>query len=92
MYIYILYSPSLDQFYTGISRFRFKRQRQHRKGQSAWTARASDWTEIWITSTPDSITARQLERQIKARGAKRFLADLGVAAPPEAGQGSSLPR
>ena len=85
MYVYILYSPSLNRFYTGLSKFHQKRHRQHRKGQTAWTSRASDWREIWITQAPDTLAARQLERQIKARGASRFLADQGVAAPPSAG-------
>ena len=49
MYVYILYSASLGRYYTGLSRFRQKRLRQHLKGQTSWTSRADDWIEVWFT-------------------------------------------
>ncbi len=85
MNVYILHSQSLGMFYTGISKFRQKRHRQHLKGQTAWTSRANDWIEVWSVEVPDVATARALEKAIKARSARRFLEDRGVAVPPEAG-------
>ena len=81
----IVYSETLGKHYTGISKFRDKRTRQHLRGQTRWSWRASDWTEIWHTNVRNMALAREVEKKIKARGARRFLSDLGVAAPPEAG-------
>jgi putative endonuclease len=83
-YVYILYSPSLDKFYTGMSKFSVKRKRQHVKGQSSWTSKADDWIEVWKTQVDDSASARELEKKIKKRGAKRYLQDNDVAVPPSA--------
>ncbi|MDX9982475.1 MAG: GIY-YIG nuclease family protein [Lentisphaeria bacterium] len=84
-YVYVLYSPTLDRFYTGMSAFAAKRERQHRKGQTAWTSRADDWQTLWRTETADSSQARTLEKRIKARGARRYPQDIGVGVPPQAG-------
>jgi putative endonuclease len=81
-FVYILFSPSLSKFYTGMSKFSAKRKRQHIKGQSNWTSKADDWIEVWKTQADDSLAARQLEKKIKKRGAKRFLIDNNIAVPP----------
>jgi putative endonuclease len=83
-HVYILFSPSLNKFYTGMSKFSAKRKRQHVKGQSQWTSKADDWFELWKIETQNSITARELEKKIKKRGAKRFLVDNNIAVPPMA--------
>ncbi len=75
-HVYILYSPSLQRFYIGMSKFTAKRERQHRRGQSSWTSRADDWQRVWWADVADSSAARALEKKIKGRGARRFLQDL----------------
>ncbi len=80
--VYILHSKTLDCFYTGLSRFSAKRRRQHIKGQNHWTSRASDWVEIWQTRMMSTREARDLEKAIKARGARRFLVEKGIEIPP----------
>jgi len=67
-----------------MSRFSFKRLRQHNRKQTYWTSRADDWVEIWQTKMNSSTEARMLEKKIKSRGIKRFLSDMGVAVPPVA--------
>lgn len=84
-YVYILYSKNLDKFYTGISEYSSKRKRQNCKGQRCWTSRADDWQEIWKTTFDSCQKARELERKIKKRGARRFLVNSDVAIPPQAG-------
>ena len=84
-YVYILYSESLNRFYTGFSKFHAKRRRQHVKGQSKWTSQADDWGEVWFTELDTAMEARRIEKKIKARGARRYLEDLGVAVPRSAG-------
>jgi putative endonuclease len=83
-YTYIQYSPSLQKYYTGISKFKDKRLRQHNKGQTSWTSQADDWIKIWVSESESYNDARTLEKKIKARGAKRFLIDNNVAVPPKA--------
>jgi len=73
MKVYILYSDSLDRHYIGFSKFTQKRVRQHRAEKVHWTARASDWRLVWSREVVTVNDARSLEKQIKARGAKRFL-------------------
>ena len=73
-YVYILYSPRLGRFYTGMSRFRGKRLRQHLRNQSGWTSRSDDWYVAWSTAVSDARSARDLEKRIKSRGAGRFRA------------------
>lgn len=67
-----------------MSKFSEKRKRQHVKGQSHWTSRVNDWQEIWHIKLENSQDARELEKKIKKRGAKRFLIDNNVAVPPSA--------
>ena len=67
-YVYILYSRSLDRFYTGFSKYRAKRCRQHVKGRTKWTSRANDWKEVFSKAFPDKASAHALEKKIKARG------------------------
>jgi putative endonuclease len=75
-YVYILYSATLQQYYTGFSQYSGKRLRQHKREHKSWSARANDWEEVYSCSVSSRIEARNLEKKIKARGAKRFLADL----------------
>lgn len=85
MYVYVIYSPSIRKFYVGISKYQGKRIRQHSHGQTSWTSRATDWQEQWRTDVGSVSEARALEKKIKQRGARRYLLDLGVAVPLEAG-------
>ena len=73
--VYILWSPSLSEHYTGFSKVPGKRLRQHRGGKAYWTRRADDWEEVWREEVETRVAARQLEKRIKSRGAARFLSD-----------------
>jgi len=73
MKVYILYSESLDRYYTGFSLHPEKRLRQHRAEKGHWTSRAPDWKIVWSQKTSTTDEARAMEKKIKARGAKRFL-------------------
>ncbi len=77
-YVYIQYSAALDRYYTGLSRYVGKRKRQHLKGQTYWTSGADDWQERWRQDLSTLEEARALEKRIKARGARRFFADIGA--------------
>jgi len=77
--VYILLSASLDRHYVGITNDLSRRVTQHCHGETRATARAQDWQVAWSTIVPDYIPARELEKQIKSRGARRFLQDQGCA-------------
>ena len=72
-HVYILFSVSLNKYYTGFSRFTDKRTRQHNKAQTSWTSKATDWEKVWMVQVSSVDKARDLEKKIKSCGAKRFL-------------------
>lgn len=73
--VYILYSNSLDRFYAGFTARGSQRIKEHRQKHQGWTGQADDWAEVFSIFVEMREEARTLEKQIKARGAKRFLAD-----------------
>jgi putative endonuclease len=73
--VYILHSHTLDRFYTGFTAKGPLRARQHRRQHPGWTGQADDWVEVFSTPRETRAEARELEKQIKARGAQRFLID-----------------
>ncbi|MFC1497691.1 GIY-YIG nuclease family protein [Verrucomicrobiota bacterium] len=77
-FVYILYSASSNLYYSGFSKYRGKRQRQHRAKGNNWASRINDWKEVYCQKEETREKARQLEKKIKARGAKRFLSDKGL--------------
>jgi putative endonuclease len=74
-HVYILYSPRRDSYYVGMSQRLQRRIAQHRRGTTRTTALTDDWVVVYTEKTFDSTTARAMEKAIKARGAKRFIAD-----------------
>ena len=83
--VYILYSATLDQYYVGLSRHPQRRLTQHLDGTSAWTSRAADWVMVYQHPVESVTAARAMEKQIKARGARRFL-EAQLPSPAIAGQ------
>jgi len=75
MEVYILYSKQLQKYYVGFSKDVAGRLVQHRKERHHWTSRADDWELVWKQNADSTEKARALEKRIKSRGAKRFMAD-----------------
>ena len=73
--VYILHSRTLDRFYTGFTAKGPLRVRQHRRKHLGWTGQTQDWMEVFSAPVNTRAEARELEQQIKARGAQRFLAE-----------------
>jgi putative endonuclease len=80
--VYINYSESLDRCYIGMTSRPEKRLQEHIRDRHHWTARADDWVCLWQERQPSSEAARLREKQIKKRGARRFLKSLGIDLPP----------
>ncbi len=74
-HVYVLFSESLCKYYVGQSLKSAIRLKQHNRGQSHWTSRATDSQEVFNVLVDSRVKARELEKWIKTRGAKRFIAD-----------------
>ena len=72
--VYILHSEQLNRFYTGKTSLAIEERLQyhlyHHKG---FTAKAKDWKVIFTQLTESHSEAIKLEREIKKRGANRYL-------------------
>ncbi len=77
---YIIYSPSIDKFYTGETANPETRIFQHNQGyfENSFTSQVSDW-EIFITiPCRDRSHARKVEGFIKSMKSKKFILRLKI--------------
>ena len=78
MYIvYILYSKSSLKYYTGQTDNLENRLIRHNSGLNLSTKSGKPWKLIYQIQFSTRSEAMHLEQQIKKRGAKRYLLDLG---------------
>ena len=77
---YILYSKSLDRFYTGITQDslsnRIQKHNNHSYGKHRYTAKASDWTVYLIFEAESMAHARRIELKIKKMKSAQFIRNL----------------
>ncbi len=74
--VYILFSSTVDKYYVGFTSQSIEaRLRRHLSAHKGFTARAKDWEVVFTETVSTKSDATALEKQIKNRGAKRFLAD-----------------
>jgi putative endonuclease len=78
-FVYILYSEKLGKYYVGQTNNLSDRLNRHNAGQENFTLKGLPWKLVWSIEVESRAAAMQKEKQIKGRGAKRFLADNGVA-------------
>jgi len=79
-YCYILFSPSLKKFYTGITQesvaSRLQKHNFHFYGNHHFTAKASDW-ELFLTIEVNSFShARRIDLYIKRMKSSSFIRKL----------------
>jgi putative endonuclease len=78
---YILYSPSLDKFYTGACQAslseRIAKHNSRFYGNHRFTAAADDWELFLRIDGVDYAHALRIERKIKAMKSKVFIQNLG---------------
>jgi putative endonuclease len=76
--VYILFSAQLTKYYVGVTSLSIEeRLRYHLSTHDGYTSKAKDWIIIYTIEIEDKITAYGLERNIKKRGASRYLKDIG---------------
>ena len=76
--VYILYSDSCKKFYTGQSDNFANRIAEHNNGETMSIKACIPWRLIWSKEVTTRSAAMLLEKKIKSRGARRFLADCGI--------------
>ena len=77
-FVYILYSKSCDKFYTGQTQDLNNRLTEHNTGETKSIKSCVPWTLVWKKELQSRAEAMQIEKKIKARGAARFLNDIGI--------------
>jgi putative endonuclease len=70
---YVLFSPSLGKHYVGHTDDLTRRLDEHRRGESRWTSRASDWQPVYTKRFHTREAASRQERRIKKEGAPQYL-------------------
>jgi putative endonuclease len=78
MFVYILYSRSLDKYYVGQTQDLSARIEKHNKGFVSSTKTGTPWVIVFTQEVKNRSEAVILERKIKGRGAKRYLQDIGM--------------
>jgi putative endonuclease len=77
-FVYIIFSSKLNKYYTGFTENLEVRIAQHNSGISTFTSKGIPWELIHSFEVNSINEARILEKEIKGRGAKRFLEDKNI--------------
>ena len=75
MVIYILKSESTNKYYCGQTKDFDNRLKRHNEGREKYTKSSVPWLLVHKIAVRDRSEGVALERKIKKRGIKRFLAD-----------------
>jgi putative endonuclease len=73
--VYILFSASKSQYYSGHTSDLARRLIEHNSGKTTSTKTGKPWRLIWTAEVATRTEAVMLEIRIKKRGANRFLED-----------------
>ena len=79
---YILFSESVSKYYTGHTHDLVNRLTEHNQGETPSIKTGIPWKIVWTSEFSTRAEAMNTEAQIKKRGAKRFLSDLGINFKP----------
>ena len=72
-YLYIIYSTTLDKYYTGHTIDPNKRLMEHNTGKSTFTASASDWILRYTEQFNTRELAKARELQIKKKKSRKYI-------------------
>jgi putative endonuclease len=73
-YVYILYSESIKEYYCGQTNDLFNRIARHNKGETPSIKHGIPWKPEGYIELATRSESMRLEKQIKKRGIKRWLA------------------
>jgi putative endonuclease len=74
--VYIIYSPSLDQYYVGQTHNLSDRLFRHKNAGSKSTKKVSDWILVYSEQYDTRSDAMLRENQIKRRKSRQFIETL----------------
>ena len=72
-YLYIIYSPSLDQYYVGQTHNLSDRLFRHKNSGSKSTQKVSDWTLVFSEQYLTRSEAILREKEIKRKKCRRYI-------------------
>jgi len=72
-YVYIIYSSTLDKFYTGYSSDLPKRLEEHNAGISTFTSASGDWILKYSEAFSSREGAMKREREIKKKKSRKYI-------------------
>ena len=74
-FVYILFSKTSNRYYIGQTKNIDNRIIEHNSGQTSSIKNGIPWEIVWSKACSSRSEAVKLEKQIKSRGAARFLID-----------------
>ncbi len=76
--VYILYSKSIDKYYTGSCLILQERIKEHqtKKYSDSYTCKANDWQLFYRIDNLEYKQARNIERHIKTMKSKKYIENL----------------
>jgi putative endonuclease len=73
LFVYILYSASIDRYYVGHSENVEQRLVFHLSGESPYTSRASDWKLVYCEEYSNKKEAVKRELAIKRKKSRKYI-------------------
>jgi len=80
-YVYILFSASLDLYYTGSSADPSKRLRKHLSNHKGFTSKTKDWKICYTECFDEKSKALAREKQLKSWKSSSYLKQLIAQLP-----------
>ena len=77
-FVYILYSKSHRRFYSGYTQELKNRLREHNGGETKSIIPYLPYELVWSKEVTTRSQAMKIEKEIKSRGAERFLQNCGI--------------
>ena len=73
---YIIFSGSIQKYYTGSTEDLSRRINEHNRGKTPFMRSGKPWVIVYSRNFKERAEAVKHERFIKKRGASRFLSDI----------------
>ncbi len=77
-YVYILYSPSLNRFYTGETHNVETRLERHNSDyyENKWTSKGKPWELFYVLECASKEQALRIENHVKRMKSKKYILNL----------------
>ena len=72
-YVYVLYSPKIDKFYTGFTNDLKRRVSEHKSDKTQTTSRMADFMLVYYEASNNKEDAQSREKQLKTGFGRGYL-------------------